>query len=87
MKRNRTLTNIGFYGGFTTFSTFSLDAYYLMQRGESWAAAARVIGSVILPLARVDCRDAGGSGSSKLGHCCFQIRPPKPASTRQWQSA
>jgi hypothetical protein len=24
---------------------------------------------------RVDCRDAGGSGSAKLGHCCFQIWP------------
>jgi CrcB protein len=35
-------------GGYTTFSTFSLDAFYLMERGQTAAAAAYMIGSVIL---------------------------------------
>ena len=35
-------------GGYTTFSTFSLDRYYLMERGQLGAAAAYMIGSVVL---------------------------------------
>lgn len=41
---------VGICGGFTTFSTFSLDAYLLMQRGEMWQAAAYMIGSVALSI-------------------------------------
>ena len=41
---------VGICGGFTTFSTFSLDAYVLMQRGEWWPAAAYMIGSVVLSI-------------------------------------
>ena len=41
---------VGFCGGFTTFSTFSLDAYALAQRGEPWLAAAYVIASVALSI-------------------------------------
>lgn len=38
----------GILGGFTTFSAFSLDALYLMERGRMAAAAAYVGGSVLL---------------------------------------
>jgi CrcB protein len=38
----------GILGGFTTFSAFSLDTALLMERGETLAAAAYVVGSVVL---------------------------------------
>lgn len=41
---------VGICGGFTTFSTFSLDSYVLMQRGEMWQAAAYMAGSVVLSI-------------------------------------
>jgi CrcB protein len=41
---------VGFCGGFTTFSTFSPDAYALAQRGELALAAAYVAGSVALSI-------------------------------------
>ncbi len=41
----------GILGGFTTFSTFSLDAVMLWQRGETVAAATYVLGSVVISLA------------------------------------
>jgi CrcB protein len=37
-------------GGYTTFSTFSLDSFYLMERGELFAAGAYVAASVILSI-------------------------------------
>lgn len=40
----------GILGGYTTFSTFSLDAMVLMERGAFWSAAAYVAGSVGLSL-------------------------------------
>lgn len=36
----------GVLGGFTTFSAFSLDALYLVERGRIAIAAAYVLGSV-----------------------------------------
>jgi CrcB protein len=45
------LHTVGFCGGFTTFSTFSLDAFALFQRGETGLAAAYVIASVVLSIA------------------------------------
>ncbi|MEM1237240.1 MAG: CrcB family protein [Pseudomonadota bacterium] len=39
---------LGILGGFTTFSTFSLDALKLMQSGQSAAAGAYVVASVVL---------------------------------------
>lgn len=39
---------VGVLGAFTTFSTFSLDAVVLAQRGEAWAAAAYVAASLVL---------------------------------------
>ena len=41
----------GVLGGFTTFSAFSLDALYLIERGRSLAAAGYVGGSVVLSIA------------------------------------
>jgi fluoride exporter len=44
----RLFLTVGICGGYTTFSTFSLDAWYLIERGQSWASAAYMIGSVVL---------------------------------------
>ncbi|MGS4947197.1 fluoride efflux transporter CrcB [Meridianimarinicoccus sp. RP-17] len=42
---------VGVLGGFTTFSSFSLDAVTLYERGALGAAAGYVGGSVVLSLA------------------------------------
>jgi CrcB protein len=42
----RIFLTIGICGGFTTFSTFSLDAYYLIERGQTWASSAYMVASV-----------------------------------------
>lgn len=42
---------IGVLGGFTTFSSFSLDAVALWERGEVMTAAAYVVGSVVFSIA------------------------------------
>ncbi|GJD80448.1 putative fluoride ion transporter CrcB [Methylobacterium gregans] len=47
----RLFLTTGILGGFTTFSTFSLDAITLWQRGETGAAAFYVAASVGLGLA------------------------------------
>jgi CrcB protein len=44
----RIFLTVGICGGYTTFSTFSLDAVYLMERGEVFAAGAYMVGSVVL---------------------------------------
>ena len=49
----RLLLVTGFLGGFTTFSSFSLDAASLMERGAPGLAAVYVIGSVVVSLAAV----------------------------------
>jgi CrcB protein len=46
----RVFLTVGICGGFTTFSTFSLDTYVLIERGELWPAAAYIIGSVALSI-------------------------------------
>jgi CrcB protein len=43
----------GILGGYTTFSTFSLDAALLWERGESWSALSYVTASVVLSIAAV----------------------------------
>ena len=40
----------GVLGGFTTFSAFSLDALYLIERGRHAVAAAYIGGSVLLSI-------------------------------------
>jgi len=47
----RVFLTVGICGGFTTFSTFSLDAYVLMEHGEWLPAAAYVVASVVLSIA------------------------------------
>ncbi len=46
----RVFLTVGICGGFTTFSTFSLDAIVLMQRGELWVAGAYIAASVALSI-------------------------------------
>ncbi|TDL87116.1 fluoride efflux transporter CrcB [Meridianimarinicoccus aquatilis] len=45
------LLMVGLLGGFTTFSSFSLDAITLYERGATGHAAAYVLASVLLSLA------------------------------------
>jgi len=42
------LLTVGLCGGFTTFSTFTLDAFTLVERGEPVRASAYVLVSVAL---------------------------------------
>ena len=42
---------VGFFGGYTTFSTFSLDAVLLYERSELGLAALYVVASVLLSIA------------------------------------
>jgi CrcB protein len=46
----RLFLTTGVLGGYTTFSTFSLDAVLLWERGATLAAGAYVITSVVLSL-------------------------------------
>lgn len=47
----RTVLAVGFLGAFTTFSTFSLDAVTLYERGRPLAAGAYVLTSTVGSLA------------------------------------
>jgi CrcB protein len=44
----RAFLTVGILGGFTTFSSFSLDTVLLMQRGDYMLAGLYVVGSVAL---------------------------------------
>jgi CrcB protein len=46
----RAFLTTGILGGYTTFSTFSLDSAMLMERGAYVQAAAYVTGSVVLSI-------------------------------------
>ena len=46
----RAFLTTGILGGYTTFSTFSLDSAMLMERGAYGQAAAYVAGSVVLSI-------------------------------------
>ena len=47
----RAFLTVGILGGFTTFSSFSLDAALLLQRHDYLAAGAYIVGSVGLSVA------------------------------------
>jgi CrcB protein len=47
---SRLLLMVGFCGGYTTFSTFSLDTVSLIERGSPGLAALNLLGSVALAL-------------------------------------
>lgn len=47
----RIFLTVGICGGYTTFSTFSLDAWYLIERGQTWASGVYMIASVALSVA------------------------------------
>jgi len=47
----RLFVAVGIFGGFTTFSSFSLDAITLIERGDFLLAALYIVGSVLLSLA------------------------------------
>ncbi len=47
----RSAVIVGFLGAFTTFSTYSLQAFALLEDGRLAAATSYVLGSVILCLA------------------------------------
>jgi CrcB protein len=47
----RIFLTVGICGGYTTFSGFSLDAFYLAERGALVASAAYMAGSVVLSVA------------------------------------
>jgi len=46
----RAFLTVGILGGYTTFSTFSLDSALLLQKGQYMQAAAYMIGSVVLSI-------------------------------------
>src|SRR5690606_31573818 len=43
----RLFVAVGLFGGFTTFSSFSLDAITLIERGDFLLATLYVVGSVV----------------------------------------
>lgn len=47
----RLFVAVGLFGGFTTFSSFSLDSIFLIERGEFVLATAYIVGSVLLSVA------------------------------------
>ncbi|MBK8083281.1 MAG: fluoride efflux transporter CrcB [Devosia sp.] len=47
----RLFVAVGIFGGFTTFSSFSLDAITLIERGDILLAGLYIVGSVLLSLA------------------------------------
>ena len=47
----RLFVAVGIFGGFTTFSSFSLDAISMLERGEVAQAGVYVVGSVLIGIA------------------------------------
>ena len=47
----RSLVAVGFLGGYTTFSTLSLESVRLVEDGELVRAAASILGNLVLGLA------------------------------------
>jgi fluoride exporter len=49
----RPLLGVGVLGGFTTFSTYAVDAVVLAERGALWTAAAYAAGTLLTALTAV----------------------------------
>ena len=49
----RQLITVGFLGSFTTFSTFSYEAFALLREGQALRAGAYMAGSLVVGLAGV----------------------------------
>lgn len=47
----RIFLTVGICGGYTTFSTFSLDAWYLIERDQTMASLGYMVASVVLSVA------------------------------------
>lgn len=46
----RSFLTVGILGGYTTFSTFSLDSALMLQKGQYGLAAGYIAGSVVLSI-------------------------------------
>jgi CrcB protein len=46
----RAFLTVGILGGYTTFSTFSLDSALLIERGDYVGAGAYIVGSAVLSI-------------------------------------
>jgi CrcB protein len=49
----RLLLQTGFLGGFTTFSSFGLESFQLLRKGEGWVASGYVLGSNLIGIVLV----------------------------------
>lgn len=56
----RLLLAVGVCGGFTTFSTFAIEALRLIQHGATWTAVGYILASVL-----------GGLACAYIGMLCF----------------
>ncbi|MDO3401912.1 fluoride efflux transporter CrcB [Mycolicibacterium neoaurum] len=45
------IVGVGFCGGYTTFSTASVETIRLMQRGKHWAGALNAVGTLLITVA------------------------------------
>src|SRR6478609_4319857 len=63
---HRQFVMTGFCGGYTTFSTFSLEAFRLFHSGMKWTALAYIAASVICWLASVWVGHIIASGTNRL---------------------
>ena len=51
----RAFLTTGVMGGYTTFSTFSLESALLIQRGQMITASSYVLGSAVLSIVALFC--------------------------------